>query len=387
MNKKLNIKIHILVLIVFCMVISVNIVQATTDMLKITSGSAILIEPKSGRVIYEKNADKRVKIASVTKLMTGIVALENAKSTDLVSISKNAALIGGSCVGLKSGSEVTLDSLLYGMFLESGNDCAIAVAEHTGGTIENFVSMMNKKAYEIGAKNTRFSNPHGLDTDENYSTAKDVAIILKYAVNIKKIASVISTESINKNFAGVSKYLANTNRLLFTYKGCDGGKTGFTNIANRCLAVTAIRNNMRLICVVLGANTTDIRFNEARKLLDYGFENYTLTDISEYMNWYINIPVIKGNIKEYKRYLRSKMIVPLKQDEIEKIYVKQDLIHLITPPMSSNSYIGNIAMYIDEEKIYEEKVYLDTDIYKKRIFDYLISCYKNKFNIIEQYLF
>lgn len=254
-----------------------------------------------------------------------------------------------------------------------------------GGTVENFITMMNEKSKKIGALDTNFSNPHGLDTDENYSTAKDISLIMKYAINIKEIKEAMSTKSITMNFAGVNKYLANTNRLLFSYAGCDSGKTGFTNIANRCLVVSAIKGDMRLICVILGANTTNIRFNEAKTLLDYGFKNFKMTDISEYMNWYINIPIVKGNIKSYIKYLNSKMIVPLKEGEIEEIYVKQDLIPNIDLPAKKNLYIGEIAMYIKDEAIYKEKVYLDKAIRRKNIFDYFISCFKNKFNILDNY--
>lgn len=386
--KKVNfniLKLSVRILLIIYIVNSLNIIYSVETKLKIQSNAVILLEPESGRVLYAKNEKEKVKIASITKLMTGILAVENLAMNEQVTISKNAAYIGGSTINLKKGSKVIVKSLIYGMFLESGNDCAIAVAEHIGGTLENFVNMMNEKAKVLGALDTKFSNPHGLDTTENYSTAKDVALIMKYAINIKEIKEAMSTKSITMNFAKVDKYLANTNRLLFTYPGCDAGKTGFTNIANRCLAVTALKGDMRLICIVLGANTTDIRFNEAKDLLNYGFNNYIMTDISKYMNWYINIPVVKGNIKSYIKYLNSEMIVPLKEKEIEEIYVKQNLVSSINLPARKNMYIGDISMYIKDEKIYNKKVYLDKDINKKNVLDYLYLCYKNKFNIFDNY--
>ena len=195
-----------------------NLVYATTkEELKITSVAAIVMEQSTGRVLYEKNMRKRVKIASTTKILTAIVAIENGDLSDKVTISKKAAGTGGSEVGIVAGSEVSLESLMYGMLLKSGNDCAVAIAEHIGGSVENFANMMNKKAYEIGAKDTNCTNPHGLDTEENYSTAYDLALITCYAKTNDTLSKMLGTKSITVTFDKVPKFLANTNRLLSTY--------------------------------------------------------------------------------------------------------------------------------------------------------------------------
>lgn len=213
-------------------VIYINISQniyCVSYELNISSKAGIVIESTTGRVLYGKNIREGLKIASLTKIMTAIVAVENADLDDMVKIEKDAAYIGGSTIGLKYNSEVKLESLLYGMLLKSGNDCAIAIAHHVGGTVENFVDMMNKKAYDIGAKDSYFTNPHGLDKENNHSTAYDMAVITRYAINNEYIKRIINTSSITLNFGGINKILSNTNRLLRTYPFCDGGKTGFTN--------------------------------------------------------------------------------------------------------------------------------------------------------------
>lgn len=362
------------------LILSINIYGANYAP-KITSKAGIVMDVKSGRILFEKNIRGKLKIASLTKIMTSIVALENCSLADGVVISKKASGVGGSTVGLKAGTTVKLEALMYGLLLESGNDCAIAIAEHVGGTVEEFVNMMNKKAFEIGAKDTNFTNPHGLDTENNYCTAYDLALITKYAIGNSYINNIIVTRNITLNFSSVSKYLSNTNRLLGSYSYCDGGKTGFTNIANRCLIATATKNDMRVISIILGAETTNIRFNEAKNILDYALSNYTIKDISKYMKWYIEVPVYKGNIFKYTKRLEEKMEVPLKENEIEEIYVKQSIVPIINAPAKRGMMLGTVEMYIDNEKIYNKDIILDVDIKKNGVIDYMKRQVKEMFNI------
>lgn len=349
--------------------------------LNIQSRSAILIDKKTGRVLFEKNSREKVKVASLTKMMTAIVAIENANIEDIVQIGKGPAYIGGSTVGLKYQSEIKLETLLYGMLIKSGNDCALAIAEHIAGSKEKFADLMNQKAEEIGAKDSYFTNPHGLDDGENCSTAHDMALIAKYAASNKYIAKIIGTKSINLDFGGVNKYLSNTNRLLRNYEYCIGGKTGFTNGGNRCLIAIAKDQNMEVIAVVLGAPSTDIRFNEGQQLLEYGLEEYRYMDISDYMKFYINIEVYKGDIESYTRKISRKIILPLKADELEEIYIKQNIVPMVKAPLKSGAYLGNIEMYIANEKIYNEDIILSKDIHKKDVISYMEEGLKNIFNI------
>lgn len=372
------------IVIVLILITLINLYPIyANDTLKITSTSAILMEQSTKRILYGKNERKKVKIASTTKILTAIVAIENCSLDEVVTVSKNAASVGGSRVGISKGDEIKLESLMYGMLLKSGNDCAVAIAEHVAGSVDKFVLMMNKKAYEIGAKDTICSNPHGLDTEQNCSTAYDLAKIMSYAKQNEDLAKIMSTTRTTKYFGKVSKYLANTNKLLTTYKYCDGGKTGFTNGANRCLVASAKKDDLELIVVILGADTTNIRFLEARKLLDYGIENYKMEDVKDSVNWYIDIPVIKGNILSYTKKIEMTNKLPLKENEKEDIYLCQNIIPKIDAPMKKGTYLGNIELMINNERLYTKRIYLEEDIVHNTVLDYIILGIKElmKFNI------
>ncbi len=372
----------ILVCLCICLLFPFNYIFAANEKEpKITSTAAILMEQDTKRVLYGKNERSKVKIASTTKILTAIVAIENKSLEDKVTISKKAAATGGSTVGLKAGSEVTLKSLMYGMLLKSGNDCAVAIAEYVGGSTENFVDMMNKKAYEIGAKDTHSTNPHGLDTEDNYSTAYDLALITCYAKTNETLSKILGTESTTMTFGTTSKYLANTNRLLFTYEYCDGGKTGFTNIANRCLVATAKKDDLKIVAVLLGANTTDIRFAETKELLQYGIENYEMTDVSQSVNWYIDIPVYKGNIYSYVKKFNFNQKLPLKEGELEQIYISQTIIPSMQAPVARGTYLGKLELYIDQEQLYSKDIYLEQEITKNTVLDYILKGLKGIFEI------
>lgn len=373
----------ILVCICICLMLPLNSIFAVikNEELKLTSTAAILMEQDTKRVLYGKNHRNKVKIASTTKILTAIVAIENNGLDETVTISKKAAGTGGSTVGLKAGSEVSLKSLMYGMLLKSGNDCAVAIAEHVGGNLEKFVDMMNKKAYEIGAKDTHCTNPHGLDTEDNYSTAYDLALITCYAKTNETLSKILGIESTTMTFGKAQKYLANTNRLLFTYEYCDGGKTGFTNGANRCLVATAKKEDLKVVAVVLGAVTTDIRFSEAKELLKYGIENYKMTDVSNSINWYIDIPVYKGNIYSYVKKFNFNQMIPLKEGELEQIYISQSIVPSLHAPVSRGTYLGKLELYIENEKLYNKDIYLEEEIKKNSVLDYMLKGLKGIFEI------
>ena len=369
-----------IIFVLIYLVGNVSVYATTKEELNISAGAAILMEQSTGRVLYEKDMRKRVKIASTTKILTAIVAIENGNLSDKVTVSKKAATTGGSEVGIVAGSEVLLESLMYGMLLKSGNDCAVAIAEHIGGSVEEFAKMMNKKAYEIGAKDTNCTNPHGLDTEDNYSTAYDLALITCYAKTNDTLAKMMGTKSITVNFDKVPKYLANTNRLLSTYEYCDGGKTGFTNLANRCLVATAKKDDLELVAVVLGANTTDIRFSECKELLKYGIENYTMVNVKDKINWYVDIPVIKGNIYSYVRKFDADLTLPLKEGELEEIYISQSLVPILYAPVNRGTFLGTISLHIANEEIYNRNIYLDEMIKKNTILDYMLKGFKSIFS-------
>lgn len=376
-----KIKVTIIVLICFfCFRTGSVMADSKTKLfVNIDSPAAVVIDNDTGRILYNKNAEEKRPMASLTKVMTSIMLVENCKMDEMIEVPNAAAWIGGSTVGLKKGDKISAESLLYGMLLPSGNDCAYTVGEHIGGSIENYGVMATNKAHEIGTINTNIANPHGLDDPSHYSTAYDMALITRYALKNKYINEAVSTKNKTVNFGSFSKNLNNTNALLRTYEYADGVKTGFTNGANRCLIASATKDNARYIAVVLGAETTKIRFSNAKTLLEECFNRYETKDISPLLKFYINIPVYKGNIATYERKIQDDMIIPLTDEEYEKIYIKQELITEIKPPMKKGEKIGTIYAYIGDEKIYEKEICLEEDITQKTVLDYFIDGIKNMF--------
>lgn len=268
-------------------------------------------------------------------------------------------------------------------YFHHGNDCALTVGIHIGGSIENFAKMMTNKAKQLGITDTSFANPHGLDADTHYTSAKSMAIITRYALNNKYINEAVNTKSITVNFGSFSKTLNNTNALLTSYNKADGVKTGFTNGANRCLAASASNDTNRYIAIVLGADTSKIRFSETKNILEKCFERYTQTDISKYLNFYINISVIKGNIDYYERKISDNLSLPLTSEEYENIYVKQEIVQNLSAPVYAGTKLGKISVFIEDEIIYEKELFLEENIYKKTVVDYMKDGLSNIFKPIE----
>ncbi len=357
-----------------------NYIFATNkNFLDISSPSAVVIDFDTGRVLYEKNGSQKRKMASLTKIMTSILLVENCNLDELIDVPKEVAYIGGSTAGLKPNTQVSAKSLLYGMLLPSGNDCAYTVGIHIGGDIKTFAKMMTKKAIEMGITDTNFANPHGLDNENHYTSAISMAKITRYALNNKYINEAVNTREITVDLGGFSKTLTNTNSLLTTYEYADGVKTGFTNGANRCLVASATKDDCRYIAVILGADTSTIRFNDAKYILDECFNKYKKMDISKYLNFYINIPVIKGNIKYYERSYSNNLKIPLTDEEYDKIYIEQNTVQNIYAPLDIESDIGNIKVLIDDEIIFEKNLFLEENIYKKGILDYIHEGLGNMF--------
>ncbi len=247
--------------------------------------SAIMLEASTGKIIYEKNSNEQLPMASMTKMMTLLIIMENIENGSLkwdekVTTSEHAASMGGSQIFLSTGEQMSTEELVKGICIGSGNDAAVAMAERIGGTEENFVKMMNEKAISLGLKNTHFENACGLDHKNHYSSAKDMAKIAKELVKHEKILEYTGTyeDYLRKN-TDKSFWLVNTNKLVRYYQGVDGLKTGYTKEAGYCITTTAKRNNMRLITVVMGEPSSSIRNSETTAMLDYGFNNYQINPI------------------------------------------------------------------------------------------------------------
>jgi len=359
----------------------------TKDYLKINVPSAVVIDDNTHRILYDKNANQQRSVASLTKIMTSILLVENCDLNEVINVPDAATLVGGSELGLKKGDTITAYNLLVGMLLPSGNDAAYTTGIHVGGTIEKFGEMMTAKAKEIGANNTSFKNAHGLDVEGHYSTAYDMALITSYALKNDVINKIVGSTSLSVTYGKTTKMLNNTNRLLKNYAYVDGVKTGYTGDAERCLITSGTKNDFRIISVVLGATDTDTRFNTGRDLMNKTFEMYKNEDLSKMMNWYVKIPIIKGEKEYCEINITDSMRYPIVLEEYDNIYIKQDFIKEICAPMVKGTYLGNIKMYLGEEVIYSKDVFLTEDLNKRSIQQYFQDGLNNIFkksNILDE---
>lgn len=361
-----------------------EIVEAAKDNKepKIYSKSVVAYDRDSKLVLYGKNENERVPMASTTKIMTAILLTENVNLNQEVEVTKEAAMVGGSSLELKTGDKLTYEALLYGLMLCSGNDAATQIAISMAGSVEEFADLMNEKAQELGLENTHFITPHGLDEDEHYTTAYELAKITDYALTIPKIAEVVSTKTYTITINGYPKTLSNTNELLGYLEGVNGVKTGFTSKAGRCLVTSVIRDGFNIITVVLGADTKKIRTKDSINLIEYIYGKYELVDLTEqiereFENWQrINkkrIKIIKGiyntvgaEIEEYK-YKKY----PVEKEKIEKIQIKSIARNLtIEAPVSKKCSLGNLEVLIDGEKLMDIKIQTEEAIMRKGIKEY-----------------
>lgn len=340
------------------------------DYPKINARSALVMDFESGRVLFEKNGYVKRPMASTTKIMTAIIALENGNLDDIVKVSKNAASIWGSTIHLTAGEEVSLRELMYGLLLCSGNDAAIAISEHIAGSVEEFLKMMNRKAEEIGAYNTHFTSPHGLDGTGHYSTAYDLAVITRYALNNPVFNEIVRTKSITIG----KRYMANTNEMLAGYEGADGVKTGYTGKAGRCLVTSATRDGRRFISVVLFCDSRRQRALSSKQILDYAFANYHYRTIinSEYIGM---LPVYKGFEKSVPVYVEKNVTMPLTESEYQSLYTKISLPSEVIAPIRERDFVGTLSVYLNDEILCESVIRAGKSIKKKNILEYLVDVF------------
>ena len=346
----------------------------------INSRAAIIYERNSKVVLYGKNENTHRPMASTTKIMTSIIVLENVNLSDVVEISKKSAGTGGSRLGLKTGDKITVHDLLYGLMLCSGNDAAVALAEYTAGSVDKFAQLMNSKAKELGLENSSFVTPHGLDADNHYTTAYELAVMADYALNIDEFANIVRTKNYTVYINGTPKNLTNTNELLGNLDGVYGVKTGFTNGANRCLVTSTKREYMDIICVVLGADTKKNRTQDSIKLIEYAFTNYQMVDLNkivdeEFEKWRNtnSINIIKGekSILEYNYDNTGISIYPILKEDIKNINIEISTDGEIKAPVSLNEEVGKVKIIINNNEVITAKITSNESVNKKGIYDYL----------------
>ncbi len=347
---------------------------------------AAIYDRASGTLLYDKNANEKSKMASTTKIMTSLVVIENSNLSDIVTISKKSAGTGGSRLGLSTNNTISVENLLYGLMLCSGNDAAVALAEHVGGNIESFAELMNKKAIELNLTNTHFVTPHGLDQDDHYTTAYELAKLTDYALKNEIFAKIVNTKNYTIMINNTPKQIHNTNELLGNLDGVYGVKTGFTNGANRCLVTSCKRENLDIICVVLGCDTKKDRTQDSVELINYTFNNFTLKNIEEIIdndfnswnkNHTNNFTINKGIPNHIDLYLDKSNIpyssLAINNVDLNNITSTINFTSSFNAPLEKNSIIGTSTIKINEKELFKINILNKNTIRKKYIFDYLHS--------------
>ena len=372
----------IIILLILCILIIPFSVYAENDLIP-NATSGVLMEEETGTIIFEKEKDKQVAVASMTKMVAQIIILESIESKkikwdDVVTVSKNASDMGGSQIYLAANEKMTVRDLFKGISMASANDAVVAMAEYISGTEDKFVKKMNDKVKSLGLKNTVFKNSTGLDEEGHFSSAYDMAIIAKELLKheeILKFSSVyedyLRTDTPNKF------WLVNTNKLIHSYPGSDGLKTGHTDNAKYCIAATAKRDGMRLIAIVLGEEDAKVRNEETSKLLDYGFNLKQVNIIKKKEKVVKKITLEKSNKKEIKIYPKNDVVV-LKDKGIQnKKYVTKIKINKVNLPLKKNDKVGVIDVYENKKKIKSVDLIVKEKVEKETFINLLLNNLKN----------
>lgn len=338
--------------------ISAGADKALSDV-QISARSAIVLEASTGQSLYEKNADSQMLVASTTKIMTALIALENASMEDLVEIPQECTGIEGSSLYLKSGEVCTMRELLYGLMLHSGNDAAMAVAHHISGSVEEFSKLMNDRAKIIGCENTHFVNPHGLDADGHYSTARDMAKITAVAMENELFEMIVSTKAITIN----NRTFKNHNKLLWMSDDTIGVKTGYTKSAGRILVSCAQRDGMRLICVTISAPDD---WNDHQSLCETAFSDWQILNICSQDELVANLPVISGrkdDVGIVAADITESVLISKDTEITKKIYLPR----FVYAGVKAGETAGRLVVTADGEEIFStELLYSETVLQDKK---------------------
>lgn len=355
--------------LIFLLPISKSFAESKLD---IDAKSAILIDSSSGEIIYEKKAHERLHPASITKIMVLLLSIESIEKNEInledeVTISANAAGMGGSQIYLEEGEVQSVEELLTAICLRSANDASVAMAEYISGSEESFINKMNERAKELGMKNTSFKNATGLHAENHYTSAYDISIMARELLKYPKIHEWL-TIWMKEMKVGKDKEivqgLVNTNRLIKEYEGANGIKTGSTQDAGFCLAASAERGNLKLISVVLGCETSKIRFDESKKLLDYGFSNYDSVTIGRKNDIIDKVVVQKGNVEKADVVLERDAYILLPKDSKAKVEKEIILPKSINAPVDKGKKAGEMVLSVDGKEIQKINLLIDNTIDK-----------------------
>jgi len=319
---------------------------------EIVGDAAVVINSNNGQTLFEKNPHKRMYPASTTKTLTAIIALENCNLNDLVTVSNDACNVEGSAIGLHEGEKITMEDLLYALMLNSGNDTAIVIANHVGGSVNNFVDLMNNKAAQLGAFDSHFNNPNGLPDPNHYSTAYDLAIIAHYAMKNPEFRKIVDTKTknIERENPEAQTYLLNHNKMLWQYEGAVGVKTGYTDAAGQCLIAAAIRQNRELIAVVLNSQGSSI-WNDAKVLLDYGFNEFNTVSVTDAAVYVMDTPVKYGEPGTVPVLTGQSLTYDFPRNKPVEIRRDIRLKEEILAPVEAGRKLGELVFFTGEREI------------------------------------
>lgn len=345
----------LIVMLAFCLLFT-NI-KSTSTIVKASAKASVVIETSTNRVLSENNKDIELAMASTTKIMTALITLENCPNLEeIVDIDNRSVGIEGTSIYLRKGEKLSVKELLYGLILASGNDASLALAYHVGkGDLNTFVNLMNEKVKSLNLKHTSFVNPHGLDAENHYTSAYDLAIITSEAMKNDDFREICSTKftQISGNEAVGNRFLRNKQRLLKTLEGCNGVKSGFTDNAGRCLVTSCKRNNMEVIAVVL--NCPDM-FEESARIINDAFVEYKMIKILEPYNFITTIPLEDSKLDGVKVFSMKEFSYPLKEEENSKITIEKELPDILSAPVEKEQKVGKISVYFDKDLIFEEDI-------------------------------
>ena len=361
-------------------------IENTENSLELESGAAILMEQTTGKILYEHNMHEKLRPASVTKIMSILLIMEQIDSgklslTDEIPCSENASAMGGSQIWLDTRETLTVDEMLKAICVVSANDCVVAMAEYIAGSESAFVDMMNEKARQLGMNDTTFKNCHGIDEDGHVTSAYDIAIMSKELLNNHPDITKYTTIWMDSLRDGKSE-LVNTNKLIRNYKGATGLKTGSTSLALYNLSASATRDGLSLIAVIMKAPSTKVRFAEAEKLLDYGFNNYEIKSFGEKGDILKNIKVEKGIEHELSVVFESSPSVLIKKGEESNITQEVHLEDSIMAPVLQGQVIGSIDYSLNGEIISTVQLVAEKDINKVTLLNNIVNIYKRWFSML-----
>ncbi len=361
----------IMILMICIVIMTLTIFASADDAFRTSARSAALYEPVSGSFIYSKNIDERLPMASTTKIMTGLLAIELCSFDDLVEVPKEASGVEGSSIYLLPGDTLTVKDLVYSLLLQSANDAAEVLAIKIAGDVPSFAQMMNRRASELGLYDTNFENPHGLDSENHYTTARDLARLSAYALDNPTFRAVVSTYKYSFSISDKTRTVVNHNKLLNRYDGAVGVKTGFTKVSGRCLVSAAERDGLRLIAVTLNAPDD---WRDHTEMLDLGFSELMRVNVRDIVDTEYSVPLIGGKCETIKAHIESPddiFLIKHKSDPDFKAYV--DIKQYAVSPIKKGDRLGEVVFMKGNEEFLRVDIVAseDADKIKQRfsIFD------------------